>query len=148
MRTGSNPGATARSRSPSSRRRPRPSCSPIRAGSNSTAPVFVHSPVKGRVAAILVKEGQAVKRGDLLFKVKPDGDELKPLAKDGDRIVSIKAPCNGLVQGFRGPGPGDPVGKGTHVLTLGDDGVMRVHFDISEKHYLELVNGTGLGLDE
>jgi membrane fusion protein (multidrug efflux system) len=111
---------------------------------DSAAPVFVRSPVKGRVAAILVKEGQAVKRGDLLFKVKPDGDELKPLAKDGDRIVSIKAPCSGLVKGFRGPGPGDPVGKGTHVLTLGDDSVMRVHFDISEKHYLELMKERGL----
>jgi membrane fusion protein, multidrug efflux system len=110
----------------------------------STAPVFVHSPVKGRVAAILVKEGQAVKRGDPLFKVKPDRDDLKSPAKDWDRIVSIKAPCNGLVLGFRGPGPGDPVGKGTHVLTLGDDGVMRVHFDISEKHYLELVTERGL----
>jgi membrane fusion protein, multidrug efflux system len=107
-------------------------------------PVFVHSPVKGRVASILVTEGQAVKRGDPLFKVKPDRDELKSPAKDGDRIVSIKAPCNGPVLDFRGPGPGDPVGKGTHVLILGDDSVMRVHFDISEKHYLELMNERGL----
>jgi membrane fusion protein (multidrug efflux system) len=108
----------------------------------SVAPVFVYSPVKGRVAAILVKEGQAVRRGDLLFKVRPDGDE--PKSPDGDGIVSIKAPCQGLVSGFRGPGPGDPVRKGTHVLTLGNDGAVRVQFEISEKHYLELMNERGL----
>ncbi len=109
----------------------------------SVAPVFVNSPVKGRVAEILVLEGQAVKRGDLLFKVKPDWDVLKSLAKDWDKVPPIKAPCNGLV-GFRAAKPGDSVGKGTHVLTLGDDGVMRVHFDISEKHYLELMTEQGL----
>jgi membrane fusion protein, multidrug efflux system len=111
---------------------------------DSAAPVFVHSPVKGRVAAILVEEGQAVKRSDPLFEVKPDRDELKSPAKDWDRIVSIKAPCNGLVRGFRGPGPGDPVGKGKHVLTLGDDSVMRVHLEIPLNHYLELRAERGL----
>jgi membrane fusion protein (multidrug efflux system) len=111
---------------------------------DSVGPVFVLSPVKGRVAAILVKEGQAVKRGDPLFEIGPPRDGKKPEAEDRGKVVSIKAPCNGLVLDFRGPGPGDPVGKGTHVLTLGDDGVMRVHFDISEKHYLELVTERGL----
>jgi membrane fusion protein, multidrug efflux system len=111
---------------------------------DSARPVFVHSPVKGRVAAILVKEGQAVKQGDPLFEIGLPRDGKKPEAEDRDKVVSIKAPCDGLVRGFLGPGPGDPVGKGTHVLTLGDDGVMRVHFDISGKHYLELVTERGL----
>ncbi len=105
--------------------------------------VFVRSPVEGRVAAILVKEGQTVKRGDPLFEVEPDGDELKSPAKDRDRLVSIEAPCNGPVLGFRGPGPGDPVGKGTQVLTLGDDGAMRVRFDVPEKLYLASINERG-----
>jgi membrane fusion protein, multidrug efflux system len=111
---------------------------------DSVGPVFVLSPVKGRVAAILVKEGQAVKRGDPLFEIGPPRDGKKPEAEDRDKVVSIKAPCNGLVLDFRGPGPGDPVGKGTHVLTLGDDSVMRVHFEIPEKHYLELRKERGL----
>jgi membrane fusion protein, multidrug efflux system len=111
---------------------------------DSVGPVFVRSPVKGRVAAILVKEGQAVKRGDPLFEIGPPRDGKKPEAEDRGKVVSIKASCNGLVLDFRGPGPGDPVGKDTHVLTLGDDSVMRVRFDIPERHYLALLNERGL----
>jgi membrane fusion protein (multidrug efflux system) len=104
--------------------------------------VSVRSPVKGRIEAILVKEGQAVKRGDLLFTIKPDRDELKPL-EGWDRIVSIEAPCTGPVLSFRGLGPGDPVAKRTRVLILGDAGVMQVHVGISEKHFRELLNERG-----
>jgi membrane fusion protein (multidrug efflux system) len=111
---------------------------------DSVGSVFVCSPVKGQVAEIRVKENQAVKRGDLLFKVKPDRDNLKSLAKDWDKILSIKAPCDGLVQAFRVAKPSDTVGKGTHVLTLSDNGVIRVCFDISEKHYLELLTEADL----
>jgi membrane fusion protein (multidrug efflux system) len=109
----------------------------------SIAPVFVRSPVKGRVEAILVKKGQAVKRGDPLFTVQPDRDEQK----GWDRIVSVEAPCTGPVLSFLDSKPGGLVGKRTHVLTLGDTGVIRVHFEIPEKHYLELIRMNERGFD-
>jgi membrane fusion protein (multidrug efflux system) len=61
--------------------------------------VQVRSPAEGRLEAILVKEGQAVKQGDLLFEVGPPGDEEKPEAGGRDKVVSIKAPCDGLLVG-------------------------------------------------
>ena len=79
---------------------------------DSQRPVFVHSPVEGRVAAILVKEGQAVKRGDPLFEVGPPRDEEKPEAEDRDKVVSIKAPCDGLVRRLPGPRAGRPCRQG------------------------------------
>ncbi len=60
--------------------------------------VYVCSPAEGRLAAILIAEGQAVKRGDLLFQVLPPRDREKP---DGGHraVVSVRAPCDGLVVG-------------------------------------------------
>ena len=86
--------------------------------------IHVRSPVEGRLAAILVKEGQAVKRGDLLFQVGPPRDEEKPEAEDRDKVVSIKAPCDGLLFGSLPTLRGGRVRKGESLATLSDDSVM------------------------
>jgi membrane fusion protein (multidrug efflux system) len=99
--------------------------------------VQVHSPVEGRLAAILVKEGQAVKRGDLLFQVEPPRDKEKPDAENRDHVVSIKAPCDGLLVGDLPTLRGSRVHKGESLASLPDHSVIRVDFDVPEKHYLE-----------
>jgi membrane fusion protein (multidrug efflux system) len=84
-----------------------------------------------------VKEGQAVKRGDLLFQVEPPRDKEKPEAENRDKVVSIKAPCDGLLAGDPPTLPGGRVHKGECLASLPDDSVIRVDFDVPEKHYLE-----------
>ncbi len=98
--------------------------------------VHVRTPVEGRLAAILVKEGQAVKRGDLLFQVGPTRDKEKPEAENRDNVVSIKAPCDGLVVGRLASLRGSRARKGESLATLSDDSAMWVHFDMPERHYL------------
>jgi membrane fusion protein (multidrug efflux system) len=105
---------------------------------DSESHVQVHSPVEGRLAAILVKEGQAVKRGDLLFQVAPPRDKEKPGAEDRDKVVSIEAPCDGLLVGLRTL-LGNPVRKGTHLAALSDNSAMWVQFEMPERHYLALI---------
>jgi membrane fusion protein, multidrug efflux system len=89
----------------------------------------------GRLAAILVKEGQAVRYGDLLFQVGPPGDIKKREAENRGKVVSITAPCDGLV----GPLPqrGSIVNKGETLTTVSDSSTMAVYFGVPEKHYLE-----------
>ncbi len=101
------------------------------------------SPVEGRVKAIFVKMDQAVKRGDPLFEIGPPRDGKKPEAEDRDKVVSIKAPCDGLVIGLLSTKFDDRVGKGERLATLTDDSAMRVRFDIPERHYLALLNERG-----
>ncbi len=100
--------------------------------------VHVRTKAKGRITAILVKEGQSVKQGDLLFQVRPTRDKEKPEAENRDEVVSIKAPCDGLVcrvSSLRG----GIVPKYDSPVTLSDDSAMWVHFDMPEKHYLEYI---------
>jgi membrane fusion protein, multidrug efflux system len=105
--------------------------------------IQVRAPVEGQLAAILVKEGQAVKRGDLLFQVGPLGDEEKPEAEDRDKVVSIKAPCNGFLVGPLSTLRGSRVRKGGSLATLSDDSAMWVHSDMTEKLYLALMTERG-----
>ncbi len=81
--------------------------------------VHAESPVDGRLAAILVKEGQAVKRGDPLFQVEPPGDKEKPESETREKVVSIKAPCDGLVVGRLPTQPGSRVCMGESLATRG-----------------------------
>jgi membrane fusion protein, multidrug efflux system len=98
--------------------------------------VHVRTRAAGRLAAILVKEGQAVKRNDLLFRVRPTGDKEKPKAENRDEVVSIKAPCDGLVVGPLPSLLGSRARKGESLATLSDDRATWVHFDMPESHYL------------
>jgi membrane fusion protein (multidrug efflux system) len=99
--------------------------------------VEVRTEADGHLAAILVKEGQAVKRGDLLFQVGPPMDKEKRAAENRDKAVSIKAPCDGFV----GQVPcqrGSFVKKYATLTTiLADNSKMPVYFGVPENHYLD-----------
>ena len=105
--------------------------------------VHVESPVEGRLAAVLVKEGQAVKRGDLLLQVEPSTDKEKPEAEDRDSVVSITAPCDGLLAGDLPGLLGSRVHKGEGLASLADNRAMWVHFDMPETRYLAFVTERG-----
>ena len=110
--------------------------------------IEVRTEADGHLAAILVKEGQAVKRGDLLFQVGPPMDKEKPEAENRDKAVSIKAPFDGLV-GRLPRQRGSFVPKYETLTTLSDSSKMSVYFDVPEKHYLEYfapMTETGRGL--
>jgi Biotin-lipoyl like len=100
------------------------------------SPRYVHvlTPAAGRLAAIFVKEGQAVKRGDLLFQVEPRRDKEKPEGEHWDEVVSIKAPCDGLVVGPLPSLLGSRARKCESLATLSDDSAIRGHFDMPEGH--------------
>jgi membrane fusion protein, multidrug efflux system len=100
---------------------------------NSHRHIEVGTPADGHLAAVPVKMGQAVKRGDLLFQVGPSMDEEKPDAESRDKAVSIKAPFDGLVGRQRG----SFVLKGETLTTLSDNSLMRVYVNVPEARYLE-----------
>ena len=96
----------------------------------------VRTEADGHLSAVLVKEVQAVKRGDLLFQVGPPMDKEKPEAEKRDKAVSIKAPFDGLV-GRLPRQRGSFVPKYETLTTVSDSSRMAVYFDVPEKHYLE-----------
>ena len=102
--------------------------------------VFVNSPVEGRLAAVFVKEGQAVKRGDRLFQVGPPGGDEAPEAADRDKLVSLEAPCDGLLVGGLPTRLGDPVARGATLVALTDGRTMSVEFDMPERRCLALMS--------
>ena len=98
--------------------------------------IDIRAPAKGHVAAVPVKEGQAVKRGDVLFRVGPLTDGEKPGARDDDKPFSIKAPFDGMV-GRPSCQQGSFVLEGEALTTLSDSSVMWVYFNVPEARYLE-----------
>jgi membrane fusion protein (multidrug efflux system) len=109
---------------------------------NAHRHIQVRTPAEGHVAAIAVREGQAVKRGDLLFQVGPPVDKENPDAESRDRTVTIKAPFDGLV-GRLPRQRGSFVLKGETLTTLSDNSVMWVYFNVPEQRYLEYMAGRG-----
>jgi membrane fusion protein, multidrug efflux system len=51
----------------------------------------IRAPAGGYLAEVSVKEGQTVKKGDPLFKIRPPEDEEKSRAVDGDQAASSEA---------------------------------------------------------
>jgi membrane fusion protein (multidrug efflux system) len=94
----------------------------------------------GRLATILVKDGQAVRQGDLLFQVGPPTDIKKGEAENREKVVSITAPCDGLVGAL--PQQGSIVRKGETLTTVSDSSTMAVYLGVPEKHYLEYYANT------
>ena len=103
---------------------------------NSYRHIEVRSPANGQVAAISVKTGQTVKRGDLLFQIGSTLDEETSDAENRDRAVSIKAPFDGLV-GRLIRQQGSFVLKGEPLTTLSDSSLMWAYFNVPEARYLE-----------
>jgi len=82
--------------------------------------IVIQSLTEGNLTAILIKDGQTVKKGDLLFQVTPTGKD-KP--EDKDKFASITAPFGGLIGRMQVP-LGGPVKEGTGLVTLSDNSEM------------------------
>jgi membrane fusion protein (multidrug efflux system) len=93
---------------------------------------------EGQIAAILVKEGQEVKQGDLLFLVELLKDKEKPDGRKQDKVYSIKAPFDGLI-GRLTCQQDRLVQEGDILTTLSDNSLMWVYFNVPEKFYLEYI---------
>ncbi|QEH31659.1 Multidrug resistance protein MexA precursor [Aquisphaera giovannonii] len=96
--------------------------------------VDIRTLIKGHVLSAPVKEGQAVKEGDVLFRIEP-----APGAPGGDRFALIKAPFDGLV-GQLSRQEGSVVLAGEALTTLSDNSTMRVYFTVPEQRYLEYMS--------
>ncbi len=91
---------------------------------NASRHIVVRALAEGQVAAVLVKEGQAVKKGDLPFQVGPPSPGERPGAEELARMVPIKATFDGLIGTLSGQA-GGLVKEGDPLTTLSDDGEMR-----------------------
>jgi membrane fusion protein (multidrug efflux system) len=81
----------------------------------------------GYLEGISVKGGQAVKKGDSMFKIK---------AKAELNLTNIKAPFDGIVDRLHEQ-LGSLIKEGDILTTLSDNSVMWVYFNVPEKQYLE-----------
>ena len=86
----------------------------------------------GCLDEIKVREGQAVKKGDLLFKIAPTLNN----AKLDDLFANIRAPFEGIIGRLREK-QGSLIKEGDILTTLSDNNVMWVFFNVPEKQYLE-----------
>jgi membrane fusion protein (multidrug efflux system) len=103
---------------------------------NSHHHIEVRAPEAGFLAAIPIKEGQTVKRDDLLFQVKALRDKQKLHTENEDKSVSINAPFDGVV-GRLPNHQGSVVQKVETLTTLSDNSMMQVYFNVPEARYLE-----------
>jgi membrane fusion protein (multidrug efflux system) len=86
----------------------------------------------GNLNEIAVKEGQSVKKGDLMFKIVPTLDKPMP---DAD-WTNVTAPFDGIV-GRLHVQQGSLIKEGDILSTLSDNSVMWAYFNVPEKNYLE-----------
>jgi membrane fusion protein, multidrug efflux system len=98
--------------------------------------IDVQALAEGVIGTVQVSEGQVVKRGDLLFKVRlPEGKDRTDAEKQAN-VISIKAYFDGEV-GRLPRQEGSPVQKGDSLTTLSDSSEMWVYFKVPEARYLE-----------
>ncbi len=86
----------------------------------------------GNLDEIGVGEGQAVKKGDLMFKIGPTLNKARPDAESANVI----APFDGIVDRLHQQ-PGNQVKEGDILTTLSDNSMIWVYFNIPERRYLE-----------
>ena len=86
----------------------------------------------GYLTEITVREGQAVKKGDLMFKIVPTLDKAKPDAESANVI----APFDGILDRLHEQ-LGSLIKEGDILTTLSDNSVMWVYFNVPETQYLE-----------
>ena len=87
---------------------------------------------KGYLKEINVKEGQAVKKGDLLFTIVPTLDDPKLDAEP----AKVRAAFDGMI-GRLHEQSGSLVKEGDSLTTLSDNSVIWVYFNVPENQYLE-----------
>jgi membrane fusion protein (multidrug efflux system) len=95
---------------------------------------------EGYLNEIKVKEGQAVKKGDLLFKIGKAGAKAnaEPEKAESD-FTEVKAPFDGIV-GRLHRQSGSPIKEGDILTTLSDNRVIWVYFNLPERAYLEYMD--------
>jgi membrane fusion protein (multidrug efflux system) len=103
--------------------------------------IEIRNPESGKLAAILVKEGQEVKQGDVLFMVIPTSgrtiiDTSKSDAENEDKVSPVLAPFDGIV-GRLSHHLGDRIKQGQALATLSDNRQMWVYFNVPEARYLQ-----------
>jgi membrane fusion protein, multidrug efflux system len=104
--------------------------------------IDVRVPAEGQLAAIPVREGQKVKRDDLLFQIGPPKDKEKPDPENQDQVVSIKAPFDRIIDRLKTT-YGTLVEEGDILMTLSDNSTMWVYFNVPEAQYLEYMVEAG-----
>jgi membrane fusion protein (multidrug efflux system) len=103
--------------------------------------IEVRSLADGYLAALPLKEGQEVKRGDVLFRLGPPADKKGGDDLDPAPIFVIKAPFDGMV-GSLPRQQGSYVRTGESLTTLSDNSVVWAYFKVPEARYLEyMANG-------
>ena len=86
----------------------------------------------GTLNEIRVRDGQAVKKGDLMFKIVPTFNKAKP-----DAVwANVIAPFDGIVDRQRQQ-LGSFIKEGEILTTLSDNSMMWVYFNVPGKQYLE-----------
>jgi membrane fusion protein (multidrug efflux system) len=98
--------------------------------------IDVRAPEDGYLQATPLTEGQAVKRGDLLFQLRPLRGKDAPGDEKAAKVVSIHAPFDGNVDRLRRQ-QDSLVLKGETFTRLYDNSAVRVYFDVPEARYLE-----------
>ncbi len=86
---------------------------------------------KGYLTEIAVKDGQAVKKGDLLFKIAPNLNEARRVPGR-----SVKAPFDGILDRMQQQ-VGSLINEGDTLTTLLDTSAIWVYFNVPENQYLE-----------
>jgi membrane fusion protein (multidrug efflux system) len=105
--------------------------------------IEIRAPEAGYLAAIPIKQGEAVKQGDLLFQVRPRAGKEKSHPDKKASLVSISAPFAGVVDRPAHP-EGSIVQQGETLTTLYDDSSMWVYFHVPEAEYLREFKGASL----
>ena len=100
--------------------------------------IEVRAPQAGYLEAIQIREGQTVKRDDLLFQVMPVIHKERQDAENEDKLVpvNVKAPFDGTLDRLLHP-TGSLVQKFETLTTLFDNSLMWVYFNVPEAGYLE-----------
>jgi membrane fusion protein, multidrug efflux system len=88
----------------------------------------------GHLNEIKVRDGQAVKKGDLMFNIIPTDNDAKLDAYATD----IKAPFDGVIDRLHEQ-QGSLVKEGDVLTTLSDNSVMWVYYNMPESQYLEFM---------
>jgi len=90
---------------------------------HSRSQIDICALLNGHLDEINVKEGQAMKQGDPMFKIVPAPDEPQSNAA----FANVKAPFAGVI-GRLHEQPGSPIKEGDILTTLSDNVVMWVYF--------------------
>jgi membrane fusion protein, multidrug efflux system len=91
----------------------------------------------GYLSEIHVKEGQVMKKGDLMFKIAPLRDQADPILV----LANVTAPFDGII-GRLHQQQGSLLKEGDTLTTLSDTSAMWVYFNVPDNQYLEyLANG-------